>query len=164
MANYKNSLILVKEYLDNGETIHYSVYGTYETKLRGGDTIRKGIFIATEKRIVFFAKKLFGYALESFAFKNILSIEKSKGFMGNSISISASGNTSKMKWINEGDISKFTEYLNSKIGRSASNNIQANRIENDIPSQIQKTTDLKDKGILSEDEFNSKKIEFFAKM
>lgn len=169
MANYKKSLVLVKEHLNNGETIHSSVYGVYEIKLMGNDSFRHGIFIATEERLVFFAKKLFGYDLESFPFKNISSIEKSKGFMGHSISIFASGNNAKMKWINDGDISKFTEYVNSKIGHSESNNIQANQNENDIlkldiPRLIQKLTELKDKGILSEDEFNSKKGELLAKI
>lgn len=56
MANYEKSLNFVKEHLDSGETIKSSVYGAYEGKLMGKDTAYNGVFIATEKRVVFFAK------------------------------------------------------------------------------------------------------------
>jgi hypothetical protein len=164
MANYKKSLILVKEHLDAGETIHSSIYGQYEIKLMGSDTIRSGIFIATEKRIVFYAKKLFGYELESFPFKNISSLEKSKGFMGHSISFFASGNNAKMKWINDGDINRFTEYVNSKIGVSEPIKNEINQNEKGIPELIQQLAELKEKGILTEEEFNTKKSELLAKI
>ncbi|MCI2230440.1 PH domain-containing protein [Polaribacter sp. MSW13] len=164
MANYKKSLILVKEHLDNGETIHSSIYGTYEIKLMGKDSIRNGIFIATENRIVFYAKKLFGYDLESFPFKNISSIEKSKGLMGHSISFFASGNNAKMKWINSGDINSFAEYVNSKIGKSEPVKNVINQSEKGIPELIQQLSELKEKGILSEEEFKTKKAELLSKI
>lgn len=164
MANYKKSLILVKEHLEKDETINSSIYGTYEIKLMGKDSIRKGIFVATENRLVFYAKKLFGYDLESFPFKNISSLEKSKGFMGHSISFFASGNNAKMKWINEGDINGFTEYVNSKIGKTESTQNTVNQNEKGIPELIQQLSELKEKGILSEEEFNTKKAELLAKL
>tara|TARA_B100000787_G_C16054716_1_gene232828 strand:+ start:73 stop:558 length:486 start_codon:yes stop_codon:yes gene_type:complete len=161
MANYKKLLILVNDHLDNGETIKFSVYGAFEVKIMGKDSIRNGILIATEKRVLFYAKKLFGYDLESFPLKNISSLEKSKGFMGHSISFFASGNKAKMKWINDGEILKFTEYINSKIGHSESVN---NQSEIDIPALIKNLADLKEKGVLSEEEFTTKKKELLAKI
>lgn len=156
MANYKKSLVLVKEHLENGESIKASVFGAYEGKLMGNDITRNGIFIATETRLIFFAKKLFGYDLETFPFKNISSIEKSKGMMGHSITVFASGNKAKMKWINKGNISQFTEYVNSNIGKTHSTQtIQSNEL--DIPAQIKKLSDLKNQGILTEAEFEDKK-------
>jgi hypothetical protein len=163
MANYKKSLFLVKEHLENGESIKASVFGAYEGKLMGNDITRNGIFVATEKRLVFFAKKLFGYDLETFPFKNISTIEKSKGMMGHSITIHSSGNNAKMKWINKGDVAQFTEFVNSNIGNT--NTTQPVQVtEIDIPSQIKKLSDLKEQGILTEEEFNSKKTELLAKI
>jgi len=165
MANYKKSLILIKEHLDEGESIQTSVFGVYEGKLLGNDKIRNGIFVATEKRLIFFAKKLFGYDFESFPFKNISSIEKSKGIMGHSITIFASGNKVKMKWINQGDVSVFTQYINSKLGHQEQKITHSfSSKTNDIPSLIQNLSELKDKGILTEEEFTNKKNELLAKI
>jgi len=162
MANYKKNLELVKEHLQKGEEIKSSIFGTYECKVMGGDSIRYGIFVATDTRMVFFAKKLIGYDLETFPFDNISSIEKSKGMMGHRIAFFASGNKSTMKWINKGDVDEFTNYVNSQIGKkhSASNTQQSD----DIPSQIKKLAELRDQGILTDDEFNQKKSELLSKM
>lgn len=165
MANYKKSLSLVQEHLDEGENVQASVFGAYETKLMGKDTVRNGIFAATDKRVVFFAKKLFGYDFETFPFKNISSIEMSKGMMGHSITFFASGNKAKMKWINKGDVAQFTQLVNSKLGHQGQDNSQGTSSNgDDIPSQIQKLSELKDKGILTEEEFSNKKNELLAKM
>lgn len=56
MAGFERNLELVEEHLDHGENIRASVFGVYECKIMGGDSIRNGIFIATENRIVFFAR------------------------------------------------------------------------------------------------------------
>lgn len=82
-----------KEHLNDDESIVAVIMGIYEGELLGTDITRNGIFIATESRLVFYAKKLFGFDLESFPYSNISSIEMSKGFMGHSISFFSSGNS-----------------------------------------------------------------------
>lgn len=164
MANYEKNLTLLKEQLDSNETIKSSVFGSYEGKLMGNDTIRSGVFAATENRVVFFSKKLFGFEMESFLFKNISSVEKSKGLMGHSITINSSGNNAKMKWIQKGDVEKFTEFVNSNLGGASSTAPQQNITENDIPSQIKKLSELFEQGILTEEEFSNKKKQLLDKM
>lgn len=75
-----------KEHLDQDEEILHSVLGVYETKILGSESVRNGTFLATNKRLVFFEKKLGGFDLESFPYENISSFEASKGLMGHSIS------------------------------------------------------------------------------
>lgn len=57
MGKYEKNLELIKPHLKSGENIKSSVFGAYETKVMGNDSVRNGIFVATESRIVFFAKK-----------------------------------------------------------------------------------------------------------
>lgn len=162
MGKYEKNLELVKSHLKNGDSIKFSVYGAYETKVMGNDSLRNGIFVATESGITFFAKKLMGYDLESFPFENISSIEQSKGLMGHTITLFASGNKSSMKWISTSDVLGFLNFVKSNIGNPK---VENNNIGNtDIPSQIQKLSELKDQGILTEDEFNLKKTELLSKM
>lgn len=162
MANYNKNLELVKEHLEENEELKSSLFGSYECKIMGSDSVRNGVFVATDKRIVFFAKKLMGYDLESFPYENISSLEKSKGMMGHSITFFASGNKAKMKWINQGDVDEFTDYVNSKIGKKGSS-LNPDKVD-DIPSQIRKLSELRDQGILTEDEFTQKKTELLSKM
>ncbi len=60
-------------------------------------------------------------------------------------------------------------YVNHKINQIVSGNIPGNQNSNNVPqdditSQLEKLNDLKEKGILSQDEFNAKKQELLAKM
>lgn len=162
MAGYKRLLVLIKEHLQNEETIKASVYGAYECKIMGTDSVRNGVFVATENRLVFFSKKLIGYELETFPFKSISSIEKSKGMLGHAITVYSSGNNAKMKWIKsgKGDVLALTEFVNSKIGNAGTS--ESNQL--DIPAQIQKLANLKEQRILTEEEFISKKAELLAKI
>lgn len=107
---------------------------------------------------------LFGFELETFPFKNISSIEKSKGLMGSSITIHASGNDAKMKWIQKGEVDKFTELVSLNIGQGAQLVSEITQNETDIPSQIKKLSDLFQQGILTEQEFSSKKQQLLDKM
>ncbi|GIV29813.1 MAG: hypothetical protein KatS3mg028_0879 [Bacteroidia bacterium] len=163
MANYKKNLELVKEHLQQGEEIKSSIFGAYECKIMGNDSIRNGIFVATDRRIIFFAKKMMGYDLETFPYENISSIEKSKGLMGHTITFFASGNKATMKWINTGDINEFINCVNSNIGKKLSHTVNSGQ-SNDIPDQIKKLSELRDQGIITDDEFNHKKTELLSKM
>mgnify|MGYP001156477236 CR=1 FL=1 len=150
-----------KEYLNPNEEVVAIVMGAYETEILGGDSVRNGILIATNKRLVFYAKKLMGYELEDFPLSNISSIESGKNMMGHNISFFASGNKVKMKWINDGEIKKFVEYVRSEIGKESSSN---NSKEESIPDQIEKLSKLKDQGILTEDEFQAKKEDLLSRL
>jgi Zn-finger nucleic acid-binding protein len=66
-----------------------------------------------------------------------------------------------MKWINKGEIEKFVEHVRSKIGKESSS---AKSPEKDIPSQIQKLSDLKEQGILTDEEFEKKKTELLSRL
>ena len=55
-----------KEHLDTSEEIVATVQGSYEGERAGMDALRTGIFIATDKRVILYSKKMFGYELEFF--------------------------------------------------------------------------------------------------
>ena len=156
-----------KEHLNTDEIVVAVVLGAYETDLLGSDTLRNGIFIATEDRIVFYAKRMAGFDMESYSYSNISSLEISKSMMGYQISFFSTGNKVSMKWINEinareKDIAGFVEYVRNRIEEiPSSESIQQ---EQDIPDQIKKLAELKDQGILTEEEFGSKKQELLKRL
>lgn len=162
MAKLEKILSSAQTHLENGEEVICSVMGAYETKIMGKDTVKNGVFMATNKHLVFYGPKMFGgYDMEVFPYENISSIEMGKGMMGHKISFFASGNKASMKWINQGDIQKFIETVKSKLGKK---DVAPGGGNIDITDQIKKMADLKEAGILTEEEFQAKKTELLAKM
>ena len=163
MAGYNSNLSAVGQHLDEGENIIESCFGAYETKIMGSDSVRNGVFLVTEKRVVFFGKKLMGYDMESFPLSKVSAIEMSKGLMGKSIAMKMSGNDAKMKWIQKGNPEGVVNYVRENMGEKVAAPV-ASTGSDDIPAQIQKLASLKDAGILTEEEFATKKAELLAKM
>ena len=79
MAGLDKNVRELTIYLDPDEVIQATAFGAYETTILGGDSLRNGVLAATNKRLVFFAKKLTGYDMEVFPYSNISSFEMSKG-------------------------------------------------------------------------------------
>lgn len=141
------------------------VSGTFETEILGSKTTKTGHLIATTDRIIFYSKKLTGFEMESFPYKNISSLEQGKNMMGSNLKIIASGNTAYLKWINDANalrifLSKAQELMSNK---SSSSTVQEPGVIG-IPEQIKKLAELRDSGILTEDEFQSKKQELLDRL
>ncbi|MTI82626.1 MAG: hypothetical protein FH756_01745 [Firmicutes bacterium] len=166
MAKLDKTLETAKQHLEADEEVLCAVMGAYETKLMGKDTTKNGAFIATNKRLVFFGPKMFkNYDMEVFPYENISSIEMGKGMMGHKLTFFASGNKASMKWIQQGDIQKLIETVKSNMGKKEENTESAAvGATTDIADQIKKLADLKEAGILTEEEFQSKKGDLLAKM
>lgn len=163
MAEIQKLSKKVYEHLEPDEEIIVAIKGAYETKIMGRESARRGIFLATNKRIVFYAKKVVGYDLEVFPYSTISSIEMSKGIMGHKITFFAAGNKATGKWISDKDIQKFVSEVKNRIGKKEEKKA-ATEIATDIPTQIKKLSELKDQGILSEEEFEEKKKELLSKI
>lgn len=102
-----------------------------------------------------------GYDMESFPLSKVSAIEMSKGLMGKSINLKISGNEAKVKWINKGNPEGVVNYVRDHMGESSAAPVAA-PVADDIPAQIQKLASLKDAGILTEEEFTTKKAELLA--
>ncbi len=162
MSSMEKNLRELRERLDNGETIESYVYGSYETKILGSDSVRKGVLAATNNRVVFYAKKMLGYDMEIFPYSNISSIEMGKGIMGHKISFFASGNKVTMKWIKKGEVDKLVEIVKSRIGKKEPT--AKTEDKSSIYDDIERLGELKEKGIVSEEEFESKKKELLSRI
>ena len=108
-------LALARLHLDEDETDLCTVLGTYETKRLGSDSVRSGILIATNKRVVFYAKRVTGHDINFFRYKAISSIDTGKNMMGAYITLVVSGNEANLKWIKEGDAAGFVETVQDQM-------------------------------------------------
>jgi len=152
MSKLEKLTKLAQEHLEQGETVIASVLGAYESKIMGKDTLRNGVFLATDRRILFYGKKIFGYDLEVFPYANISSFEIGKGMLGRSVSFFASGNKVKLKWINQGEVDKFIEHVKENVGKKSEAKSSVSAAD-----EIKKLAELKEAGFLTEEEFEAKK-------
>lgn len=171
MAKIDKLLEQARPHLEPGEEVLAAVQGNYEVKVLGSDTVRAGVLIATPDRIVFYAKKLGGYDLESFAYRNVSSFEQSKNMMGHVITFFASGNKVSMKWIPDPKaMEEFVVVVKSKLlggSASAAASSQATNAPvggEDLMDAIRKLGELHQEGILTDEEFSTKKAELLARL
>jgi hypothetical protein len=147
-----------KEHFDAGEELAFAVFGAYETKTMGKDTVKNGVMLATNLRILFYGKRTFGYDLEVFPYENVSSIEMGKSMMGHHIAFFSSGNKVKMKWINQGDIPGFINHVKATIGKSsAKTQAAASQESSSAADEIKRFAELRDSGVITEEEFDAKK-------
>ena len=164
MAKIDKLLTRAKEHLDQGEQPLETVFGAYETKIMGGDSVRNGIFIATNQRLLFYAKKLTGYDFESFPYSSISSMEMGKNLMGHYISFFASGNSCKMKWIKVGDVGAFVDTVKAQMAAATSGSIGSSQQPTDLVDQLERLGKLYAAGVLTDEEFSAKKAEILARL
>ncbi|MCM3783659.1 PH domain-containing protein [Neobacillus mesonae] len=154
MANIDKLLKKAQEHFQPNEVAESVVFGAYETKIMNADTVRNGIIVATNSRILFYGKRTFGFDLESFPYSNISSFEYGKDLMGKKISFFASGNKVKMKWINKGDVENFINLVQEKLAKKDSKPVAT---EVSVSDKLKQLATLRDEGIITEEEFAEKK-------
>lgn len=164
MARIDKLLKLAEEHFDDGEQALQTVFGAYETKIMGNDSVRNGIFVATNERLLFFAKKLTGYDFESYPYANISSMEMGKNMMGHYINFFASGNSAKMKWISAGDVRAFVDTVKSQMAAAKSAKPAPAGLVMDPIEQLERLGKLHAAGVLTDEEFASKKAEMLARV
>ena len=130
----------------------------------GRDSVRNGIFIATDQRLLFYAKKLTGYDFESFPYENISSMEMGKNLMGHYISFFASGNSCKMKWIKAGDVRAFVDTVKTQTAATKSSAAPSSEQPTDPVDQLERLGKLHAAGVLTAEEFSAKKAEILARL
>jgi Bacterial PH domain/Protein of unknown function (DUF2510) len=103
MAKLEKLRADAQPHLDASEQVLVSFLGTCEAKFDGQEVLRTGIVMGTDRRVVFFAKKLAGYELESFPYPSISYFESGKDPSGHNLNFFAVRNKVSMKWIQDDD-------------------------------------------------------------
>lgn len=157
-----------QEHFEPGEKVLAAVDGTYETTFMGKDGFtRTGVLVATDRRVVFYAKKVGGYDLETFPYRSISSVEVSKGMTGNRISFFATGNKVAMKYVSDATAlaAVVQEIKTRQHGPEAATTPSAPPPgEPDVIDQIRRLGELRDAGVLSSEEFEAKKAELLGRL
>lgn len=136
------------------EKIEKIVQGLYEKK--------NGILVATNKRLIFIDKGLiYGLTVEDFPYDKISSIQYKTGLIFGELTIFASGNKADIQQVEKKQVKDFCDYVRARITEAKEHaSYQPGLKQNnpgDLADQIKKLANLKDQGLLTDEEFSAKK-------
>ncbi|MDI3246836.1 PH domain-containing protein [Pseudoalteromonas agarivorans] len=129
----------------------------------GSDRQHNGVLLVTPDRVVFYRKGIMGEVIESVPLKNINSLERQSGLMKHTIFIYSSGNKIEFKSVNKADNEKLVSEIEKaqegagSISAKPAANVEPTEPKEDVYEQLKKLGELKELGILSEQEFTEKK-------
>lgn len=129
-----------------------------------------GVLVATNKRLVFVDKGLISLRVEDFPYKNVSSIQYQTGMVFGKITIFTSGNKADIDQIDKKQAKDFAEYVRNRISNYETKEAPVDSTVSTTPvqsgedfiSQLERLATLKEKGILSEEEFQSQKQRILA--
>ncbi len=156
MPTYEGMQAYYRQFLSSDEEI--------EDLIQGWQDKRFGALIATNKRLIF-VMGIFGKHIEDFPYDKITSIQYETGMvLGGKITIFASGNnaTIEHRYLKPSRVREFCELVRARIATTQqhandskviAHNSSATPATQDIVTQLQALAQLKEQGILTEEEF-----------
>jgi len=149
----KKEINHLPEILSNNEKILYLTSG-----FLNGNT---WLITCTDKRVIFLDKGMvFGLKQIETPLEKINSIEQKTGLMFGEIAIWDGSSKMQITQIDKKTVKPFVEAVNKAIDAiKKNNNSSGSSTMTDPASQIEKYAELKNKGIITEEEFQSKKKE-----
>ncbi len=124
----------------------------------------QGILVSTNTRLIFVDKGLlYGLKVEDFPLDKITSIQYETGLLWGKIKIHTSGNIATIENVDKSSSRQFSEFIRNKISQPKETITPINSQINVI-DQIEQLAKLKEKGILSEEEFSEQKKKLLEKL
>jgi len=122
---------------------------------------KMGDFLLTDSNVYFIEQGFFKKRSE-FSFSKINHVEKTIGVFFADLNLSGSGFSITFNQLQKTKIDEICDIIQANIDNSSKQ--ENSSTNNDIATKIQKLHELKEKGILTEEEFNTKKQELLNRM
>lgn len=150
------------EHLWEGESVDRMTTGLY-----GNGT---GLLVLTDRRLLFVKDGMMSKTTEDFPLSKVSSIQWSSGMLLGTITVFASANKVEIKNVDKGDGKELVDVIRARIAPGADAPPPAAPAEPaaaagpDLIDQIKRLGELHDAGILTDEEFSTKKAELLARM
>lgn len=129
----------------------------------GKDAQHNGVLIVTESRVAFYRKGFIGEVIETIPLKSITSIERKSTLGHRVIRVHTSHDDLEFKTFSKESELALVEAIESGRGLKSETVVpEKNSASNDPFEQLKKLSELKEAGIISDEEFQAKKIKLMA--
>lgn len=141
--------------IQENETITALIQGSYNNGT--------GLLVLSDKRLIFIDKGFVNLKTEDFPLNKISSVQFESGMVFAKIKIHTSSNIAEISNIDKNFGRQFVDLTRSNIEGSEGGGGNSSG-QPDVLEQIKKLSELKDQGILTEEEFNNKKTDLLSKL
>ena len=123
----------------------------------------RGRLVATETRLLFIERKgLFGSVVESFPYSRINEVAATKNILRGDLIINSGGSSETIKGIQKGLLTPFLTAVQHQLAEfRQSGTMGTPSSDNDAATQLEKLAALRDRGVLSAEEFKAQKAKIF---
>jgi hypothetical protein len=125
-----------------------------------------GLLLITSKRVMFYAKKIFGrFSQLVFPYDQISSVRCHKGIIGDELHLQVASDDVVIHAIPKGDGDVAAQNIRDLVATmKAQPALTVAAPQTDIAGQIEKLGKLKEKGLITEEEFERKKTELLKRL
>lgn len=166
----KEQVKKIDEYLDPGEKVHFlakSAGERFEIDGEKMDDVLAQRTAATDKRIVIKKKKNpFGFESQSIRYENISSVDLSSGLVKTKLRVETS---SKVYGIGVGQIADdesedMCQFIRDRMSQANQSDSANRSVSEDPLDKLERLRDLKEDGIISEEELEEKKSDLLDRI
>jgi hypothetical protein len=153
----KREIRKLHEHVHDGELVQYIAQGTYVE--------HQGIVVLTDQRLIFVFHGLVQQVVEDFPLDRITAVSSKSGMGSGSLVVHTGGAQSVISSIIKTDLKHFLDALRVRLSAGPTGQPSApSPAAPDVMSQLSKLGELKDSGILTQEEFDSKKAELLSRL
>lgn len=166
MASLDKMVSKASERLEPGEVVIASVLGISKRISVDTDLQKPAVLVATDRRVVLYAKDLMSQAFESYRYADITSAMVTHGkLQGGDVTLSVAGNAVSIYRVRKGDMDLFDRTVREHMESAKSSGAQQQSAPVvGIPEQLSQIAALHDQGVLTDDEYAAKKQDLLARM
>ena len=153
----RRELAHLRRILSPEEQVVALAQGTYESL--------QSLVVLTDQRLVFLEKGIVRETVKEFQLSAVSSLSLQKGWGGESLHFTASGANGKVTQLQPGQGERFaTAYRQLRNAPTAKTEAPAAAAEPDVLGQLEQLGKLRDAGVLTDSEFESKKSELLGRL
>lgn len=157
----RKELKTLPSYMNEGEHIAHLTSGNYNGKA--------GLIVATDRRVLFLSAGVMGSQFEDIPLSKITSVQQSSAMLSASLVVHASGTKVEISNVIPKEAAKtLAEYVRSRTSdqspgttspeaATTESAASAQSPEPDLADQIRRLAELRDDGLLTDEEFSAKK-------
>jgi len=146
--------------------LHHLLRGTERVVILGQGQYenKQGLIVLTNERLFFFEKSLLGQeTVEEFSLKSITSLETGKKMTGERLVVHVSGNRNEIKGMIHVQADEIVRQFR-KLRAEQEAPVATAAPTDDPIAQLEKLAALRDRGIISAEEFDQKKAELMERI
>jgi hypothetical protein len=149
----------VEPLLTAGEEIKDVTSGMVQVRRMGSDTKRACTVAVTDRRVIVWAKKMGGYDLMDLHFDLISSVDHKRGVSFGNLDLAAAGDRVHISMVPKEDVERVANEIREQRGKKPES---AAPVQASPADQVRQLAQLRDEGLLTEEEFDRKQKELLG--